>query len=61
MHVTMQVLCVSLCWVLLEQILTSCSQEPTGKSKGFCFVEYTTPEAAQNALDHMNGIMIAGR
>lgn len=33
----------------------------TGKSKGFCFVEYTTPEAAQSAMDQMSGIMIAGR
>jgi poly(U)-binding-splicing factor PUF60 len=33
----------------------------TGKSKGFCFIEYTYPEAASAALQHMNGFMLAGR
>ncbi|KAI9022588.1 hypothetical protein DFJ74DRAFT_670190 [Hyaloraphidium curvatum] len=33
----------------------------TGKHKGFCFVEYEVPEAAQLALDYMNGADIGGR
>uniref|UniRef100_A0A0B7ANH4 RNA-binding protein EIF1AD n=1 Tax=Arion vulgaris TaxID=1028688 RepID=A0A0B7ANH4_9EUPU len=33
----------------------------TGKSKGFAFVEFKTPEAAANALDSMKGLSIDGR
>ena len=33
----------------------------TQKHKGFAFVEYDLPEAAQLALDQMNGVMIGGR
>ncbi|KAJ3032964.1 Poly(U)-binding-splicing factor puf60 [Rhizophlyctis rosea] len=33
----------------------------TGKHKGFCFVEYEVPEAAQLALDVMNGSELGGR
>lgn len=33
----------------------------TQKHKGFAFVEYDLPEAAQLALDQMNGIMLGGR
>lgn len=33
----------------------------TQKHKGFAFVEYELPEAAQLALDLMNGIMLGGR
>lgn len=31
------------------------------KHKGFAFVEYDLPEAAQLALEQMNGVMIGGR
>ncbi|TPX68735.1 hypothetical protein SpCBS45565_g02917 [Spizellomyces sp. 'palustris'] len=33
----------------------------TGKHKGFCFVEYEIPEAAELALDLMNGAELGGR
>jgi len=33
----------------------------TGKHKGFAFVEFEQPEAAQLALDQMNGIMVHGK
>ncbi|KNC97463.1 uncharacterized protein SPPG_07380 [Spizellomyces punctatus DAOM BR117] len=33
----------------------------TGKHKGFCFVEYEVPEAAELALDLMNGAELGGR
>jgi len=33
----------------------------TGKHKGFVFVEFEQPEAAQLALDQMNGILVLGR
>lgn len=33
----------------------------TLKHKGFAFVEYELPEAAQLALEHMNGIQLGGR
>ncbi|XP_064631553.1 poly(U)-binding-splicing factor PUF60-like isoform X2 [Lineus longissimus] len=33
----------------------------TNKHKGFAFIEYELPEAAQLALDQMNGVMIGGR
>lgn len=32
-----------------------------GRSKGFCFVEYQTPEQANNALVAMNGFILGGR
>lgn len=31
------------------------------KHKGFAFVEYEIPEAAQLSLEQMNGVMIGGR
>ena len=31
------------------------------KHKGFAFVEYEMPEAAQLALEQMNGVIISGR
>ena len=31
------------------------------KHKGYSFVEYETPEAAQLALEQMNGVVIGGR
>jgi poly(U)-binding-splicing factor PUF60 len=33
----------------------------TGKHKGFAFVEFDQPEAAQLALDQMNGINVCGK
>jgi len=33
----------------------------TGKHKGFAFVEFEQPEAAQLALEQMNGILVCGR
>ncbi|KAI8802868.1 hypothetical protein BJ742DRAFT_858067 [Cladochytrium replicatum] len=33
----------------------------TGKHKGYCFVEYDFPEAAQMALETMNGFELGGR
>ena len=33
----------------------------TQKHKGFAFVEYEVPEAAQLALEQMNGVIISGR
>lgn len=33
----------------------------TNKHKGFSFIEYELPEAAQLALEQMNGVMIGGR
>merc|ERR1712088_1280473 len=33
----------------------------TGKHKGFAFVEFEQPEAAQLALDQMNGILVCSR
>lgn len=33
----------------------------TQKHKGFAFVEYEIPEAAQLALEQMNGVMLGGR
>ena len=33
----------------------------TQKHKGFAFVEYELPEAAQLALEQMNGVVIGGR
>ena len=38
------------------------SRDPlTNKHKGFAFIEYDIPEAAQLALEQMNGVMIGGR
>lgn len=33
----------------------------TNKHKGFAFIEYEIPEAAQLALEQMNSVMIGGR
>jgi len=33
----------------------------TGQSRGFCFVDMGTPEAAQKAIDDMNGRDLEGR
>ena len=32
-----------------------------GRSKGFCFIEYATPEQATNAITAMNGFVLNGR
>ena len=32
----------------------------TGKHKGFAFIEYECPEAAQLALEQMGGVMLGG-
>jgi poly(U)-binding-splicing factor PUF60 len=38
------------------------SHEPsTGKSKGYCFIEYESAVSAQQALTSMNGFQLAGR
>ncbi|CAG8600223.1 2210_t:CDS:2, partial [Funneliformis caledonium] len=40
----------------------SMSLDPlTGKHKGFCFIEFETPEGASLALDSMNGAELGGR
>ncbi|CAH1771202.1 2829_t:CDS:2, partial [Entrophospora sp. SA101] len=40
----------------------SMSLDPlTGKHKGFCFIEYETPEGASLALETMNGAELVGR
>ena len=37
-------------------------REPgTGKSKGFCFLQFKRPEDAKNALEQMNGFVLAER
>ena len=33
----------------------------TNRHKGFAFLEYETPEAAQLAIEQMNGVMLGGR
>lgn len=33
----------------------------TNKHKGFAFIEFETPEAAQLALEQMNGALLGGR
>jgi hypothetical protein len=33
----------------------------TGRSKGFAFVQYQSPEDAKKALQHCNGLELAGR
>lgn len=33
----------------------------TGRSRGFGFVEYDSPDSAQQAIDSMNGAMLDGR
>jgi RNA recognition motif-containing protein len=33
----------------------------TGQSRGFCFVDMATPEAAQKAISQLNGVELAGR
>jgi poly(U)-binding-splicing factor PUF60 len=33
----------------------------TGKHKGFAFVEFEEPEAAELALNQMNGITVCGK
>lgn len=33
----------------------------TGKHKGFAFIEYETPDAAQIAIEHMGGFLLGGR
>ena len=33
----------------------------TGKHKGYTFVEFEQPEAAQLALEQMNGILLCGK
>lgn len=33
----------------------------TGKHKGFAFIEYETPDAAQMAMEQMTGVLMSGR
>lgn len=33
----------------------------TNRHKGFAFLEYELPEAAQLAMEQMNGVMLTGR
>ena len=33
----------------------------TNRHKGFAFVEYETPEAAQLSIEQMNGVVLGGR
>ena len=33
----------------------------TNRHKGFAFLEYETPEAAQLAIEQMNGVVLGGR
>ena len=33
----------------------------TQRHKGYAFIEYETPEAAQIALEQMNGVVVGGR
>ena len=33
----------------------------TNKHKGFAFIEFETPEAAQLSLEQMNGLLLGGR
>lgn len=35
-------------------------REPTGKSKGFAFVQFRSAEDAEKAIEHMNGFELAG-
>ncbi|CAM9433559.1 unnamed protein product, partial [Phaeothamnion confervicola] len=35
--------------------------QATGRHKGFCFLEFETPESAETALTSMNGFELAGR
>jgi len=43
-------------------VMVDMPREPgTNRSKGFCFVEYTTREAAENALNSMSGFTLGGR
>lgn len=46
--------------LVVEQTKVITDRE-TSKSRGFGFVEYTTPEAAQAAMEKMNGAIIKGR
>lgn len=36
-------------------------KEKTGKSKGYCFIQYVNPDDAKTALEKMNGFELAGR
>lgn len=38
-----------------------CMMDNASKNKGFCFVEFTSPETAQNALRTLNRVKIEGR
>jgi RNA recognition motif-containing protein len=35
--------------------------QATGRARGFAFVEMSTDEAAQNAIDTLNGTQVGGR
>uniref|UniRef100_A0A914KJT8 RRM domain-containing protein n=1 Tax=Meloidogyne incognita TaxID=6306 RepID=A0A914KJT8_MELIC len=43
------------------KIVNMCRDPATGSHKGFAFVEYEVPEAAQLAQEQMNGKMMGGR
>uniref|UniRef100_A0A914HWQ1 RRM domain-containing protein n=1 Tax=Globodera rostochiensis TaxID=31243 RepID=A0A914HWQ1_GLORO len=43
------------------KLINMCRDPSTGNHKGFAFVEYEVPEAAQLAQEHMNGKMMGGR
>ena len=41
-----------------RELITECF---IGRHKGFCFLEYEIPEAAQLALEQMNNAILGGR
>lgn len=43
------------------KLVNMCRDPSTGNHKGFAFVEYEVPEAAQLAQEYMNGKMMGGR
>ncbi|KAF7634397.1 RNP (RRM RNA binding domain) containing [Meloidogyne graminicola] len=43
------------------KIVNMCRDPGTGSHKGFAFIEYEVPEAAQLAQEQMNGKMMGGR
>ncbi|MBR89766.1 MAG: RNA-binding protein [Verrucomicrobiales bacterium] len=37
------------------------TERRTGRNRGFCFIEMESPQAAQNAVDQLNGIAFQER